>query len=900
MFELEKAICQWKQSLRRFDSFEDGAIAELEAHLLDEYDRQKQNGLNDEEAFARAAASVGPPDKVGGEYYKCLSVRSGTRPPRERPRFLPGLIWNYYKVTIRLLQRQPGYSLINILGLSLGLASCLLIMLFIRYELSYDRYHRNAGDIYRVVRGGDNKSPGSAITPGALQQAAKNLPEVIRAARIMPEQKLINSGSRFFREDKFFFADPEFLEMFTFPMLAGDFRTALQDPFTLVLTETAAKKYFGQENPVGKSLKIGEAADPEQYEFKVTGIVTDPPKNSHFLFDFLASSQTLARIGRKNNLASWGASSYLTYLELVKGVAPNALARKLNALLKEHEPRRANQNSSRRIPRELGLQALTEIHLGGTLDNEIEANGDIRFIYIFAAIGGFILVVACLNYMNLATARSIRRAKEIGLRKVMGASRPRLIRQFFSESMLMAFLALVFALLIARLVCPYFGGLMNRELDYWFLFRPVNLAILMALTCLVGLFAGSYPAFFLSAPRPLQIFQKAASPARGRALGLRRSLVLIQFVISITLAVCALTVYSQLQYIKDKNLGFTQNLIVTVAVPDPDLWQKADAMNAELSRHPRIRQIAWSSDLPQPEMTPQSSLATWAGQAETDRLRVYSMGIDDRFLGLFEIKMLDGRGFSRDFPGDWKKALIINQSLAKALGWSAPVGKALDITPFDGLGKGTVIGVVEDFHFMPLQARIEPLAFYLTGVPEAIHQEANWVSLKIDGEDLGGTLADIERTFKKFSPAFPCEYSFFDERIASVYRAEQQLARIIGYFTAIALFIACLGLFGLATFAAQQRTREIGIRKVLGVSNLEVFLLLNKEFSPGVLAANLLAWPLAYFFMSRWLQGFAYRIALGPLIFLLAGALALAAAMLTVSWQAWRAARSNPVESLKY
>ncbi len=900
MFDLEQAIKKWKRGLAANQAMEEGYIAELEGHLHDRVEELTRQGVAAQDAFRQVTAAMGKTEQIGAEFYKTHTVRQSGRPPWQPPRFIPALVWNYLKVANRLLKRQMEFYLTNLLGLSLGLASCLLILCYIRYELSYDRYHQNANAIYRVVCGGDSKSPGSAITPGALQQAAEVLPEVIRSARIMPEPKLISRNGQFFREDKFFFADPEFLEMFSFPLLAGDPRRALQDSFAIVLTDTTAKKYFGQENPIGKSLKIGEAFDSEQYEFKISGIVADPPKNSHFMFDFLASMQTLARITKKNNLASWSNCSYITYLQLAKGAAPSGLVRKLNALLRKHAPKRAGQNSSKLIPWEFKLQALTDIHLGGTLDAEIETNGDVRFITIFATIGAFILVVACLNYMNLATAMSFLRTKEIGLRKVMGAGRPDLIRQYLAESMLMAWLSLAVALIITRLACPFFGNLMSRELDYWFLFQPVNLAILMVLTFLVGLFAGSYPAFFLSAPQPLQIFQKAAFHTQGRTLGLRRSLVLIQFVISITLVACALTVYNQLHFIKKKDLGFAQNQIVTVAVLDPNLWQKAGSLNSELSKHPKVRQIAWSSDLPQPKEPPQTSWATWEGQTDNDRLLVYSMGIDDRFLTLYGIKMISGREFSRDFPGDRKKALIINQALAEALGWDAPIGKALDITPFDGLGKGTVIGVVGNFHFFPLWKGIEPLAFYFTGTSEAPQQGANWLSLKIGTDDASETLEYIERTIKKFSPAFPYEYSFFDERIAAVYRTEQRLAQTIGYFTAIAMLITCLGLFGLVTFALHQRIREIGIRRVLGASILEVFLLLNKEFSLVVMAANLLAWPLAYYFMSRWLHNFAYRIVLSPGLFVLAGMLALAAALLTISWQTWQVARANPADTLRY
>jgi putative ABC transport system permease protein len=795
---------------------------------------------------------------------------------------------SYFKIMLRNFNRQKLYGLINMAGLAVGLTGCILIILFIRYELSFDRFHENADEIYRVVQ----RNPGQVYqgtdwynnTPGPLKAAlAADFPEIVRSTRVLSmwKPRIMNRGL-LQREDRFFVVDPEFLEMFTFPLAAGDPRTALSEPFALVLTEDAAKRYFGWQDPLGQVLNVDGLHD-----FKITGIVRNPPASSHFHFDFLASFPSWSAMRPKRFVESWGYSPYKTYIQLPHGRKPADLDAKLPAFARRHQ---AGGTSS-----EWHLQAMTGIHLYGRLNGELEANGDIRSIYLTAAIGFFIMIIAGLNYMNLATARSARRAKEIGVRKVVGAERSHLVRQFLGESIAFTLIAGGLSLFLVRLFLPGFSALVARPLTFGLVGQAGSLALIAAAVLITGLAAGSYPALYLSSIRPVGVLKGAFRSDPKKSKGFRRTLVIAQFVISIALIACTMIVRLQLRFMKEKDLGYAQDRIVTFEVRDPAVQRNPLPLRDALNRSSRISGAAFSSELPVQILGKND--AFWEGKSARDDLSIYVLGVDENFLDFYGIKLLHGRMFGRESAADAENAFLLNQAAVNALGWKDPLGKRFGIDP---AMKNTVIGVVDDFNFSPLNSKIEPLAIHLLHPTLVGFGDANYGSIKIEANDIPGSLAVIEKTMKSVSPAYPFSYSFLDKRIEAMYAAEYKLGRILGVFTGIALFIACLGLFGLASFIAEQRTKEIGIRRILGASMAGIVTLLNREFLIWIGAAGMLACPVAYAVMQLWIRKFAYRAPITAGIFLGAVISALAVALATVSLQTWRAARRNPSNNLRY
>jgi putative ABC transport system permease protein len=795
------------------------------------------------------------------------------------------MIKNYLLIVLRNIRKHKTYSFINIAGLAVGLTSGLLILLFVRYERSYDRFNENTDQIYRVLRREPgNMAGGSDVytnTPIPLKPAlTSEFPDVVRAARVISQWRpTIKDRGGFRRENRFFLVDPEFLEMFTFPLAAGDPRTALSEPFTVLLTEDAARKYFGRDNPVGQALNIDG-----KYDFKITGILRNPPENSHIHFDFLASFQSWKAMN-PDFLISWYAFFPQTYVQLAPRTSPARLDAKLPGFIKTKIIKMPYQKAAT----EFLLQPLADIHLRGRANLEIEANGDIRYVRFLEAVAALILLIACLNYMNLATARAAKRAKEIGVRKVVGAGRSHLVGQFLGESFVFAFLALAVSWILAQQLLPAFRVFIAREIPSSLLGQAGTLGIMAAVTILVGLFSGSYPAFFMSSLRPVQMLKGKYRYRMGQGADLRRWLVVSQFVVSIALAACTLIVSSQLRFIRTKDLGYVKDHIVTLEIEDGNLQRDPKPFRDGLGQVAGISDVAFSSALPGTEAS--WTLGYWEGMPDRRRgLIIYRSSVDDNFLSFYGMKLVQGRNFAKAMPSDAQSAYILNQSAVRAIGWSDPIGKNFYLEGGDK--KGQVVGVVEDFHFQSLHEKIGPLAIQLDTEPQ-------YVSIKIASDHVPETLAAIEKVFKKFSPAYLFGYRFLDERIDALYRTDQKLVQSFNSFTIIALFIAGLGLFGLAAFTAEQRLKEIGIRKVLGSSETGIVVLLNKEFGRWIAIAGLIAWPIAYFAMRTWMQSFAYRAPITIGVFLGAEAAALALAAVIVSLQAIKAARVNPVVILK-
>ncbi len=784
---------------------------------------------------------------------------------------------NNLMIAWRNIKKSKAYSALNILGLAAGMAVFILIMLFVRTEISYDRYHANAPNIYRVIMDPGFTQMESnlwANTPAPLAPTlAQDLPEVQSAARIhFSSNVLISFGDKQFLEKQFCGADSQIFEIFTFPFVLGDRTTALQDPYSVALSEREARRLFGDEDPIGRTILYSIRS--KSHEFKVTGVFRDIPANSHFVLDIVVPFETLAKI-QGRDLAQWDDSYLYTYVLLKNGTDMRAMEHKLSTAIKKHGSEYT-----------YALQSLTGIHLRSRINAEISPNGDARFVLLFASIAVLVLVIACLNYMNLATARSFKRVKEVGLRKVVGASKGGIVRQFLGESMGLTFIALILAMGLVLAVLPPFRTFVERELAFD-PFRNVGLMSgLIFLAAVVGAVAGSYPAFFVSGFRPISAL-KGTGASRDKGRGFRNALIVFQFAASIALIICAVGVRSQLRYIRNADLGYERGPILVLSTPR-SIRTNLEAFKTELKRDSAVLSVASSSNLPNNVDSTTSS--DWLGKPD---IRLNVLEADYDFVGLYGLKLAGGRSFSRDFPSDSGGAFLINEAAQKALDWDDPIGRDFFHRGNRDMA-GKIVGVVKDFHLQSLHFPITPLYIYLN---PNIRQ---YVSIKIRNENFSATIAFVKNTWERFAPEYPFEYSFFDDVFDQAYRIERRFGTIFNAFAGLAILIACLGLLGLASFAAEQKTKEIGIRKVLGASSTEIVAMFSREFIKWVVAANLIAWPIGFFAMRAWLQNFAYRTSLTVPMFLGAALAALAIAVVVISLQTYRAAAANPVDSLRH
>lgn len=802
------------------------------------------------------------------------------------------MLKNYVKIALRNLLRQKSYSLINVVGLAVGMACCLLILLFVRHELSYDRFHDQADQIYRVAlkRLYPNHETFYAVTQAPLAPTMKiDYPEVIDATRLfrVPGSVNLRYQDKQFEEQRYLFADSNFFDVFSFTLLRGNPETALARPNSIILTQANARKYFGDDEPIGKVINNGNN------DLTVTGVVADPPGNSHLQFDAIASLISTGLATSQN----WISFATHSYIVLQPGTSPDALQAKLPQMAEKYIGPQIHGRLQMSFAEyqaagngyEYFLQPITDIHLHSQLENEIAANGDITYVYAFTAISIFILLIACINFMNLATARSAGRAREVGIRKVLGSYRSQLVRQFLLESLLLTFVAALLAIVIVEIAFPYFADLAGRNITNDLLYSPVLLPGLFGFAVLVGLLSGSYPAFFLSAFRPIAVLRGKLESGGGS--NLRNVLVVLQFGISIVFIVGTLVVQGQLRFVQTKNLGFDKEQLIVVENAF-FLQDKAEAFDNTIRQQAGVVGVSGTSALPggffPGEMFQPRGV-------HSENLTTRFMVVDHDFIETMGMRMIAGRSFSRQFPSD-SLAIILNQTAVRDLGFDEPVGRQV-VRPDDGK-LFTIIGVIEDFHFQTLHHDISSLVLMKRGTAAGNFTAARIIRVQPDFID--PILAHLQKTWSELVPAQPFKYSFFDETFAAAYSTERTTGRIFAIFAGLAIFIACLGLFGLAAFTTQQRTREIGVRKVLGASVTSILFLLSRDFSKLVLIAFVLASPLAYFAMQGWLSNFAYRISLTPFFFLGAGLVALLIAWLTVSYQAIRAALINPVIALKH
>ena len=807
------------------------------------------------------------------------------------------MIRNYLKIAWRNLLRNKAFSLINIAGLAIGLSCFLLISLYVLDELSYDKFNRNADRIYRVnsdIRFGGGELNMALSSDMTGQVMKSDYPQVEQYTRIYNNivAKLIKKGNAYIQEPRTAHVDSTFFEVFTFPALEGDTRTALDQPNTVVITESAAKKYFGNPDALGK---IIETYDRGGTSYKVTAVIRDMPANGHFNYDFLFSM--------KNVDYHWGqftSHNFHTYLLLRPGTDYQAFSRNFETYLRKYVLPYVQQfvkiNSIEEFRKagnklEYSLVPLTKIHLYSDLSYELAPNGNIQFVYIFAVVALFILAIACINFMNLNTARSANRAKEVGIRKVLGTERRELIFQFLTESSLLVLLSLILAIGIAWLVLPIFNDISGKSMALGSLFSPLVLPLLVVLPFVVGLLAGGYPAFFLSAFRPIQVLKGKLNPQTGGS-GLRSALVIFQFTASIFLIVGTIVIYKQLNYIQTSDLGFKKDQVLVINDAYA-LKENGTAFKNAVLQMSGVNSGTMSAFLP----VSNSARADESFFKNPDidfknGLDMQAWYIDYDYIPTMGMQILRGRNFSKSFGSD-SMGVILNETAAKLLGYEDPVGKKIY-----GAGDNNkslpyqVIGVVKNFNYESLRRNIGPLALFLG-------KSTGLQSFKVSTAHINELITRVENQWKTLAPGMPFSYRFLDDSFNEMYNAEQRVGKIAMVFSTLAILIACLGLFGLATFIAEQRTKEIGIRKVLGASVNGIATLLSMDFVRLVAIAFVFACPLAWYCMHRWLQDFAYRIDIRWWVFALAGLIVMVIAVITVSFQAVRAALANPINSLR-
>jgi len=790
---------------------------------------------------------------------------------------------NYLLVGLRNLVRNRIYSAISVVGLTVGMVCVILIALYVHGELRFDAFHEHGDRICKVLRVTEMPGTGRSVsqgTSGALGPAlVRDLPEVERAVRVRWAFGEVRYGEAEKSRALFCLADEGFLDVFTFPLLRGDPKTALADPSSAVVTERTARRLFGDTDPIGKVVSLSSGKNGGDYT--ITGVAQNIPTQSSLYFDFLTGN--LDEEIQRQGLAFWNREATFlpikTFALLREGTSAEAVEALLPGLMARHQDAETCSRNT------LRLQRLMRMHLFSRRDFGIEGRGDINRVYVAGLVGAVILIIACVNFTNLSTARSLRRAPEIGLRKVVGAQRGQLVAQFLGESVLTAAVSLPLAVVLARSALPTFGEMMGR----WLVLDLGDaLPYLLALTLGVGVLAGIYPAFYVSAFGPTAIFRRSSSQRPG-GNRIRGGLVVLQFSISIVLVVSTLVVYRQLDYLLAKDLGFDRDHFAVVMLGNlrPGM-PRYETVKHKLLEHPDVLGAAASHTLP----------GSWGGEqwvfrpeGQAER-RMHMLAVDEDFLQTYSIPLAAGRYFSRDFPSDLTSAVILNETAVEQLGWEDPVGKQFDWVGLEREAK--VIGVVEDFHLRSLYEKIGPVAICMW-LPKC-----NKLSLKIRAGTVPTTLEDLKARWQEVIPNRPFGCWFLDESLDRIYLRESKTALMVGRFCGLALFLACLGLFGLASLTAQQRTREIGIRKAVGASVADVVKLLSREFAALVGVANLIAWPVAFLAMDRWLRHFAYRNGLSIWVFLLGGAMALGIGVLTVGLQAVRAAVADPVKSLRY
>ncbi len=811
---------------------------------------------------------------------------------------------NYLKIFARTISRQKIFSVINISGLAIGITCFIILGLFVLDEVGFDNFNKNKDQIYRVLvhfrfQGVDQTNAKSCTPLGAALK--DNFPEVINYARIgYFGQHNLRYNDKVFREGDIYTADSTFFDIFTLPFLYGDEKNSLINPNTIVISETAAKKYFGDINPVGKSFTVDNSG-----AYLITGVMKDFPKKSHFSCNFLLSMSTY----EETTSQDWLSGGYTTYLLMKKGIDINDFNKKMkNVVNKNILPLASsmlgittNDFIKSGNLYEYVLQPLSSIYLRSQTDYNVDSNTEwgneriskITYSYIFLAVGSFILLIAIFNFMNLATAKSEKRAREVGIRKTLGSDRSKLVSQFLSESVFTSLISVMFSIILTYMFLPYFNDFVERKLSFNLFDNLYTLPVLIALGIIVGLIAGSYPAFYLSSIQSAHIL-KGGAGSKSRKSRMRSILVIVQFAISITLIIGTIIIKDQLDFIQNRDLGFNKEELIAINNGSV-ITNNITTFQQEILNDPAVisstaSSLMFASGIP-------GNGYVYDRMIGSNVIPAQMLDVDYDFAKTYQLKIKAGRFFSREFSSD-TNAVVINESMVKRFNNSNPVGKNLaamkndtkEMIPFK------IIGVIKDFNYESLHQTVRPLVLHLS----PIRQASTVITIRIASNNINAVISSIGKVWNKFSGKEKMYWTFLNENLERMYIAETKFGEITTVFSLIAIIIACLGLFGLVSFITEQRTKEIGIRKVLGASVIEIITLLSTEFTKWVILANIIAWPVAYIVMNNWLQNFAYRISIGWTVFLMSGLIALLIAITTVSSQAIKAAISNPIKSLRY
>ena len=795
------------------------------------------------------------------------------------------MIRNYLKIALRNMKKYKVYAFINMTGLAVGIACFLLMMLYVRYEYSFDRFHKNANSIYRIVHQSETAFQGSpyfAVTMAPLGPAlVEEYPEVLNAARIRNIGTLLIQYMKHGFYESGIYADNGFFTLFTFPLVSGDPETVMSEPFTIALSENLSRKLFGEKNPIGEVVRTNGERD-----MKVTGVFKDIPENSHLRFQYTISLATYGALpGREGRLERWSGLAFATYIELRPHTPYFKFDDKLSTLIQKYCDVDYSSHSKR------FLQPLKSIHHSTQFNFDFARTSDKKTLHLFTVIAFLILGIACMNYVNLKTARSAVRLKEVGIRKVVGAQKVQLIQQYLGESIFSTYAAFLLAVVLVWIALPHFSAFVGRPLSVDLLCNPFFMTVTLAGVGVVGSLSGAYPALVLSSMKPVCIVH-GSSGSRSKRSVIRNGFVGIQFAISIVLMACTMIAARQLDFIRKKDVGFNRDQVVVIPVRDTGIRENVQAIRNAFSLHPNVLSVSAASNTP---------LTLGSGDNETFKndegedvtMLVWESCIDYQFIDVFGMQIIMGRNFSEAHGEDIDKSIIVNETLVRRMGWENPLGKEIENTGFAHYD-GRIIGVIKDFHVWSLHHEVDPMFFTLA--PE----EVNYISVKIRPHEIPKTLNFLEETYTAFRLIHSFDYYFLNDRYNSMYQSEIRFGTLFKVFSLIAIFIASLGLLGLSAFTVQNRKKEIGIRKALGASIPGIFIRLSLGFTKWVVVANIIAWPIAYYAMSRWLQNFAYRINVNLWILILSGLAALVIALLTVSVQTIKAATANPVEALYY
>ncbi len=876
-FNLNTAIKSWISTFTRHRAFSRDDIEELERHIRDHVDYLEESGISEEDAFRTAIIRVGDYGSVEGEYRKVFW---------DKLRFHGGwkreIIWelsmfkNYMQVAFRNLARYKGYTFINIFGLALGTACVILISLFVRDELSFDRHNKDADRIVRIHVG-----ERQVVTPTILSPLfQREIPDVETGVRIYPlgmyRNMVVAADDRVFEESGFFFADSSVFDVFTFRVVAGVADGALVRPNTVVITESMARKYFGQQNPIGRVLTVDSNRD-----YEVTAVIEDLVATSHLQFDFLGSFVSTSWADRE----LWNTANFFTYLKIRPGATTESLQAGIDAVL---DARRSTGDSAFSENYSLTVHPLLDIRL--------HFEGRDKYVMLFGAIAILILLVACANYTNLATARSARRSREVGIRKVAGANRAQLARQFFGESAVMSVIAMLLAAGMATWALPALNNLSGKSISADFLTEPGVLLGLFALAAFISLVAGGYPALMLSAFSPAEVL-KGSRGQGGGGFTFRKILVVFQFAVTVFLLTGTFVIFRQLQFMQSKDLGFDKEHVVVLSIGDRELRQDYQRLKDAFISSVGIQQVSAVHSVPGFQRSEYGMIGEGLEfvEGEDQAMLVNGIPVDRDVAEVLDLTFLAGDGFTKSdgyVPEDGNYQYIVNESLIRAAGWEPEnaIGRRIELM---SNRQGQIVGVYKNYHYASLHDEILPQALFIEP------SQFSKLMIRVQPGNTARTLETIEEVWKREAPGRPFVYKFLDTEFDALYRADQQTASLVGIFTLLAVFIACLGLVGLASFAAERRTKEIGVRKAIGASVPQILLLLSKEFALLVGIAFVIAAPIGYYALGKWLQSFAFRIDLSIWIFAAAGLATIVAAMATVLYQSLKAARIDPATSLR-